>query len=643
MPVGLGKETHWWCPSLDNSGNGTATLNDLVGSSNHSLVNAAWLANTENGGVRAISTNGSEFYAEGEYTYANAITNPSSTFAMSCWFKASTFQFATRTIMACSRENDTGHVWINITSGNSLQAIFQNAAGSNATVASSANVVDGAWHHVYLLIESENSMEIWVDGISTGAQSLAAGHTFPAGMNASLGGFVKDPASSSNSYIGLIDDARIFNSALTAGEISHFSATRGIEGGPSISHSLTVDELQSISQCQPVLTTGKFVASVDNAESVSQSSDANIPKPPIPIDVDSAKSSSNISEANVEVNATPHSVQSQPECSEFTLAGKAFIGVAGSEASAQNQAVLAGLNTSIDVDSASSTTLVSRLSLSETVRVTGAEVGICTPGNLNESVDSAVAGEAITRGQLITVSNNGFAYLSSALSLSLSEYTGFALTDADQGEVVAYIEEGDIILGPVLEANTLYVAGTEPGTIRDVTGISSGEYISLVGLAISNTTLRITTDVQSLLLTENSSSPATGAVVNPDPDDIKLINTNVEPQLTSGIVSEAINKGDAINRSRSKAAASGEDASSFAGVAFTSSESGCSSGVCMRGDVSFGAGMFFPNMIYVVSRTPGLLMPATEWQKDDYATIAGIAISESVIRLGAIPKSTPSV
>ena len=32
LPVGLGDEVGWWCPSLDDTGNGTVTLNDLSGS-----------------------------------------------------------------------------------------------------------------------------------------------------------------------------------------------------------------------------------------------------------------------------------------------------------------------------------------------------------------------------------------------------------------------------------------------------------------------------------------------------------------------------------------------------------------------------------------------------------------------------------
>ena len=70
-PTGIGGEIAWWCPSLDDSGNGTATMNDLIGSRNCSLTAEAtpanaWGVDTDNGGVRAVLFNGMRYWDSGD-------------------------------------------------------------------------------------------------------------------------------------------------------------------------------------------------------------------------------------------------------------------------------------------------------------------------------------------------------------------------------------------------------------------------------------------------------------------------------------------------------------------------------------------------------------------------------------------------
>ena len=55
----------WWCPSRDTSGNGTTTLTDLSGNGNNGTLtnmDAAtdWVADTDNGGVRALDLDGGD-------------------------------------------------------------------------------------------------------------------------------------------------------------------------------------------------------------------------------------------------------------------------------------------------------------------------------------------------------------------------------------------------------------------------------------------------------------------------------------------------------------------------------------------------------------------------------------------------------
>jgi hypothetical protein len=76
-----------WCPSRDDTGNGTTTLSDLVGSKPGTLTNFAltgstsnWVADTGAGGVRALAFDGANDYVE----MGSAIIT-STTFSLSAW------------------------------------------------------------------------------------------------------------------------------------------------------------------------------------------------------------------------------------------------------------------------------------------------------------------------------------------------------------------------------------------------------------------------------------------------------------------------------------------------------------------------------------------------------------------------------
>ena len=68
MPTGIGNELAWWCPSLDETGNGTTTLYDLVGSVNGTLTNmdasTDWVADTASGGVRCLDFDGTNDFID---------------------------------------------------------------------------------------------------------------------------------------------------------------------------------------------------------------------------------------------------------------------------------------------------------------------------------------------------------------------------------------------------------------------------------------------------------------------------------------------------------------------------------------------------------------------------------------------------
>lgn len=76
MPTGIGGELAWWCPSLDETGNGTTTLHDLVGSVNGTLTNmdplTDWVADTASGGVRCLDFDGTNDFVNYGSSFALA-------------------------------------------------------------------------------------------------------------------------------------------------------------------------------------------------------------------------------------------------------------------------------------------------------------------------------------------------------------------------------------------------------------------------------------------------------------------------------------------------------------------------------------------------------------------------------------------
>ena len=119
---------------------------------------------------------------------------------------------------------------------NAAQAVFSFDNGSGGSVTSISNIFDGAWHHV-AAVHRGSSAELWIDGKLETTQSVsgtADGGVFSLGQ----------------SYAGLIDEAKLYNYALSTSEIRadalapdvaiSKSATPTVTVGQNITYSITV-------------------------------------------------------------------------------------------------------------------------------------------------------------------------------------------------------------------------------------------------------------------------------------------------------------------------------------------------------------------------------------------------------------------
>lgn len=81
-----------------------------------------------------------------------------------------------------------------------------------------ATIHDGGWHHLAVVFEASNSASLYLDGAL--AATTAVDVAFPAGINAiGVGNFKRSSANGTDLYTGDIDDARIYDAALSAGEV----------------------------------------------------------------------------------------------------------------------------------------------------------------------------------------------------------------------------------------------------------------------------------------------------------------------------------------------------------------------------------------------------------------------------------------
>ena len=159
----------WWCPSLDTAGNGTTTLTDLSGNGNNGTLtnmDAAtdWVADTDNGGVRALDFDGvNDYVALPEQTFA-------SDFAISLWVKPG--QIGTR-------EYFLGHSGTGAINGLVLRLAdaFRFWVADTQLSYSVSSVSIPSWIHV-AVVRTSGNISLYVDGVASASNPVAEAGTF---------------------------------------------------------------------------------------------------------------------------------------------------------------------------------------------------------------------------------------------------------------------------------------------------------------------------------------------------------------------------------------------------------------------------------------------------------------------------------
>ena len=208
MPVGLGGEQGWWCPTLDDS------PDDISGNGNNGTYQGGMgtVADTGSGGTRAYSLDGTNDYID-----LNIGWNFSGPYSYSYWIKKD----PKKNVQVIGNRDSSSDGWLNYI-GSSNNLVSYNDV--TYTSASALILTNAVWTSVAVTFDG-STLGIYKNGVLS--SSVASGQQTVSTINATIGRY-----HSGIYYDGIIDDARIFERSLTQAEITHLATARGVLGGP---------------------------------------------------------------------------------------------------------------------------------------------------------------------------------------------------------------------------------------------------------------------------------------------------------------------------------------------------------------------------------------------------------------------------
>jgi len=230
-PIGMGGEIVWWCPSLDDSGNGTTTLNDLIGTVDGTLTNFAltgstsnWVADTSNGGVTAIASDGTN-----DIITCGSIASLTGDCFWSAWMyptalRADASILTTRNILTGGARNGISLYWRDNSTNNMTAQVT--IAGTRYTASLATTLSLNTWYFVWGQRNGTTGViTVGVDGVGT-ATAAGSTATIPHEVGPTMCSW-RDY--SAGAFSGRIDDIRIFSRIPTAGEKTLLASKRGYQ------------------------------------------------------------------------------------------------------------------------------------------------------------------------------------------------------------------------------------------------------------------------------------------------------------------------------------------------------------------------------------------------------------------------------
>ena len=218
MPVGLGGEQMWFCPSINQSVvdlTGNATNETLIGS-------MAIIIDTQSGGTHAYDT-------PNALTGGLTFTPPASTIAsgqaadltVAMW--ADHTSYSTNYLFSIGNNTFGDYLLITGVSNDFIKGIVSGGISGSNVQFSRGNPMQ---HYVFELNSTE--VKVWLNGVLTStATGTWAGDTWD---RAAVGALARQ--STGQGQQCTLDDIRVYGRTLTQAEITHLATARGVLGGP---------------------------------------------------------------------------------------------------------------------------------------------------------------------------------------------------------------------------------------------------------------------------------------------------------------------------------------------------------------------------------------------------------------------------
>lgn len=240
VPRGLGSEVAQWCPSWQDD-SAESTVTDYTGNG-HDLTNyntgaGNWVADTNEGGVRAVDLNGVDEYHSGSAALDGLVGTD---FTLSIWTKKDNTNGGHmlglyQDQFGISTTQDHHALWHSTSSTYGTSALSYRNTAINRLVHASNQAPSNptTWRHIlatYSWSGSTLTITLYIDGVQIASQLGAVTIDYAMNLTA-IGANIR--LNGPTAFLdGRWDDARIFNSVLTQDEITHLASARGVEGSP---------------------------------------------------------------------------------------------------------------------------------------------------------------------------------------------------------------------------------------------------------------------------------------------------------------------------------------------------------------------------------------------------------------------------
>jgi len=181
--------------------------------------------------VRGVLGQALEFDGSDDYVFVAddaSLDFGTGNFTAGLWVKTTTS--ARQTALSKFQYDGTGTseqgFYIDVLASGTTRAAFESNGGDSYRIVNgTATMNDGRWHHIVLVRDAQNIANLYEDGVFISSNSLTSGTVTTIDTTNSLGiGYQADQGQAMNAFdvnfTGSIDDVRIYNRVLSAGEIS---------------------------------------------------------------------------------------------------------------------------------------------------------------------------------------------------------------------------------------------------------------------------------------------------------------------------------------------------------------------------------------------------------------------------------------